>query len=174
MGVAQSQNGRSASRRRGCGCLRCSNSNCCRQAQVLGDQQRPRPESGRKGPDWEAHHLSGAKIRSGVFGVAQGLTSSEGDEVYEWEMPTIPSLRRPGDAQVGEGTRRLNVQRARTRPDVSCCELIDVVQATEYRVCDDLSGFPLRRRPRFFRIARCSLSVRSMRPPMIEVRNVRG
>jgi hypothetical protein len=38
--------------------------------------------------------------------VAQGLTSSEEDEVYEWEMPTIPSLRRPWDAQGGEGTRR--------------------------------------------------------------------
>jgi hypothetical protein len=121
----------------------------------------------------------GAKIRSGVFGVAQGLTSSEGDEVHEWEMATIPSLRRPWDAQVGKGTRRSftprkKVQRVRTQPDVSCCELIDVVQATEYRVCDDFSEFPLRRRPRFFRIARCPLSDRSMRPPMIEVRNVRG
>jgi hypothetical protein len=27
----------------------------------------------------------------------------KGDEVHEWEMLTIPSLRRPWDAQVGEG-----------------------------------------------------------------------
>jgi hypothetical protein len=68
----------------------------------------------------------------------------------------------------------MRAQRVRTQPDVSCCELIDVVQATEYSVSNDFSGFPLRRIPRFFRIARCPLSDRSMRPPMIEVRNVRG
>jgi hypothetical protein len=42
---------------------------------------------------------------------------------------------------------RMKVRRVRTRPDVSCCELIDVVQATEYRVCDDLSVFPLSSAP---------------------------
>jgi hypothetical protein len=92
-------------------------------------------------------------MRSGVFGVAR---------TFRW----------------GEGTRRsftarMKVQRVRTRPDASCCELIDVVQATEYRVCDDLS-VALRRRPSFLWIARCPLSDRSMRPPMIEVRSVRG
>jgi hypothetical protein len=58
-------------------------------------------------------------------------------------MPAIPGLRRPGTLWWGEGTPRfftagMKVPRVRTRPDVSCCELIDVVQTTDYRVCDDL------------------------------------
>jgi len=67
----------------------------------------------------------------------------------------------------------MKVRRVRTRSDVSCCELINVVQAAEYRVCDDLSVFPMRRRPSFFWIARCPLSDRSMRPLMVEQQSLR-
>ena len=94
------------------------------------------------------------------------------DKVHEWEMPTIPSFS--GGRGHAPVLPRMKVQRERMGPDASCYELIDVVQATEYRVCDDLPRFPLRRRPTFFRVERCPLSDRSMRPPMIEVRNVRG
>jgi hypothetical protein len=78
-----------------------------------------------------------------------------GDADYSQLATTLGRSGGRGDAPV---LPRMKVQLVRTRPDVSCCELIDVVQATEYRVCDDLSGFPPRRRPRFFRIARCPLS----------------
>jgi hypothetical protein len=59
----------------------------------------------------------------------------------------------------------MKLQRVRTRPDVFMLPAYRrVVQATEYTVCDDLSGFPLRRRPRFFRIAQCPLDgVRELR-----------
>jgi hypothetical protein len=104
----------------------------------------------------------------------------KGDEVHEWGDADYSQLATTCDGQVGRGDAPVlhreheGAAGVRTRPVVSCCELIDLVQATEYRVCDNLSAFPLRRRPSSFRIARCPLSDRSMRPPMIEVRNVRG
>jgi hypothetical protein len=87
-------------------------------------------------------------------------------------------LATTADAQVGRGTPQsftagIKVRRVRTRRDVSCRELIDVVQATDYRVA------------MIFRISAetetevlldraVRLSDRSVWPPMIEVRNVHG
>jgi hypothetical protein len=61
-----------------------------------------------------------------------------GDADYSQLATTLGRSGGRGDAPV---LPRMKVQHVRTRPDVSCCELIDVVQATEYRICDDLSGF---------------------------------
>jgi hypothetical protein len=55
MGVAQFQNCRSALRRRGCGCLHRSNSNCCRKQRSSATGSALSLESGRKGSNWKAN-----------------------------------------------------------------------------------------------------------------------
>ena len=54
--LAQIQNCRSALRKRGCGCRRCSTSNCCRRHRFSATSRGLRLESGRNDPDEKANH----------------------------------------------------------------------------------------------------------------------
>jgi hypothetical protein len=81
----------------------CSNSNCCRQAQVLGDQQRPRPESGRKGPDWKAHHLSGAKYGLESLALPKDSPVLKGTKYTNGRCPPFPACDDPGTLRWARG-----------------------------------------------------------------------